>query len=1159
VGAAAGKWKLPTPKPHAWKPLAAAYPAHTLMGPTTNHPTNHPAEAEAIVLPPAALTCVTPHDAGTGQHKHSQSPYWLAGDAAGRVLVYDARTGRVVRALETAASTREAARVLHSKTVIHYPNLVHAVAARGDRVVLWTTHELQALSMSTGDSLFVVPLSQSPQPSLSSSSWEAAVTAAAAAQGLDWHKTEPWLLWQHGSVALAEETFVTPTTGLLRIDCRQPQDLQWRSLGAAAALDDDQATKSCVSHAAVWDESHPTALLQVVATTADNFWELIRLDTATGQALDRTTLPRSAGSHTTAVALYQGCRIQQQADYIFLCTNRGIRCFDAHSLTFLTVYGETVALHGKTVGWQQCFWLPEPSWAHTTWQPSLTQGQPKKSFSSSQTATCLLTTPDELARRRAAVRQQRTTAHANNNNGGASLSASPTTTTNSKSLFSNMLLVGVPHPHRGPTELQSTLYVWKPGQVLPLTTLQAPAGGLLGVMAKADAAQGWHLQCATAAHGQAWEWRATLQSDFSGNMYPVHYQVIDENVEYLEDEDELDKNVVSDMEAPSSGSAATSTMNATVVDEDDLLQQALMESMQDGGDVDAKIDVLGDDENEEPSNHFAPFVPAWPDASLRPLSSLTPPSPQKSPSRFASKAEPELFSGFPQLAAVRRAQRDYTATTSTLVPPPVLHPDLSVADKTAVLYKAIKGKRSRTANVEVLLQATIDPALRQDMNAIHKRWSDGQGSRMLPPPPRTRTAEEKELALELLLLSPTSRSATPTKETTSVPVQPPPAPSSSATPANGIASNGRAPTTPIRSVLPPTVSDASAAAQPVAPSSAPYTTKKTQDANEFFCPACLGRMVFHVCGKRAKPVDVEALERAEQERREAEEAEKQRLKVEKRRAAEAKRREARKKKKEEDERQRREDELRKIEEDRLAAMQKSAEETEWSATSSAGAPAAETYPAVAAYASLDTHRKIPRYSELMSSPVTASAKREGEYSFGYVQNGTRPSQSVYGRQASSNVSEESTYSSTSFTPAAVEPLFRPEETTPIEPAYSSPSFAAAAPVSKPLTASDSDALAVLAGLADQSSMTSSWKTDGEDPNHYDYHGAAERRRAILGQYQAHVQSHTGGESYSVYDRPSSYDSRRYPVESTESSTTNGGGSGNGGRLYFNHHQEKDDA
>jgi len=1168
VLAAHGRWNLPSkPTAHGWKRLPPAHAQHTLTGMT----------GETIVLPPAALTAMGRHDAG--------SPYWLAADAAGRALIYHNTHGRAVRTLgQTAAAKREATRTMTSKTTITFPNVVHAVAGRGSHMVLWTAQELQALDTTSGETTWQIDLQCHKGNA-------AAITAAAAAtQCLDWHPTRPRLLWQkpvdiqpiddYQGVCGSEEENAT----LFLLDCSTTTTSTPTNINSNGrcrvqfrALPPLQETTS-QSHAVVWDTQNTDALLQV-ATVADDVWELRRIHADTGNVLDRTTLAKGAG-HAT----YAGCRIRQAADYLFLCTARGIRCFDAQRLTFLTVYGETVALHGKTVGWQDCFWLPEPHWPHTVWQAAKTGTagaggsagglgagggmMSKDSSSASKTPVCLLSTQDELARRRA-VRQTHAantlsrsnsdTAAGSNNTTTATTTvpqSNPTATTSptsSKNLFSNMLLVGIPHPHRGPTELQSTLYVWKPGQVLPLTTLQAPPGGLLGVHMSADPVHGWHLTAVSATTGEAYEWGASLQSDFSGNMYPTHYQVIDDNVEYLEDEDELDKGGIISSNNGSVKDDASTTAVLTQDEED--LQRALRESLDDNGNV--KIDVLNtDDENANP---FATCFPAWPDASLRPRSSSFSKalSQQSSPSRFR-KAEPELFAGFPQLDAVRQARQEVTPAPASSANGNGA-PHLTDTERLAILNKATKGKRSRTANVEVVLQASIDPELKQQMAALHRKWSDGRGSGLRPV---RRTAEEKALALELLLLGPTSRSNTPTDKdgckSTKPVLLPPPAPSSS----GGMTTNGKHGKLKQGTILatkelkePPEPSQILSTSN-VDPVKSESHANKKQQGPAAVCPACWGRMVIHACGKRAKPVDVEALERAEEERKAAEEAEKLRIKVEKRRAAEAKRREARKKKKEEEERQRREEELQRLEEERVAAMQRVEEPP-----SSAYSP----------YSSLDTHRKIPRYADLMSAPVN---KGENDYSFGYAaargngshcgsnNNNSDRAKETYARQTSGVGSEGSAYSSGSFTAAAVEPLFKPEETTPLdEPTYHRPSFQAAslsltASISKPLSSSGSDALAVLAGLADQQST--------QDTGHYDYSGAEERRRAILNQYHTSLTETTEEQSFSVYDRPASYTGYRYSSTSTretdsQHAASNGGAGGEGLTHYIHPKPKTDDS
>ena len=1114
-----------------------------------------------------------------------------------------------------------------SKTVISYPNLIAAIAGRQDTVVVWTAHELQALTLSTAQNIWTIDLQCQAGPNANHR--DQVTAAAAATQCLDVHANQPRLLWQKPK-AITPLTKHETQTDNRDLDTATLYLIEWG--GGAKHQHCNNFSQSDkvnhgdehnhlhyslqwtaiaphdTSHAVAWDVHNTDALLQVATTKKDETWELRRIHVPSQKILDKTVLhnqPASGGlggagsGSANQHHLYAGCRIQQAADYLFLCTNRGIRCFDKQRFTFLTVYGETVALHGKTVGWQDCFWMPEPSWPHTVWQDVGTSSRDASGSTGKTTLaslakagsgalaaaggaltsapSCVLSTRDELARRRAITNallhnngnrgSEISAAQSSSPNKGAASPATPTGSGgHSSNLFSNMLLVGVPHPHRGPTELQSTLYVWKPGQVLPLTTLQAPSGGLLGLIAKASPTLGWQLTCATAAHGQAWELRAGLQSDFPGNMYPTHFQVINDNVEYIEDEDELDK-------TSANGSIAVAGSTSADEEDDEVLQRALKESLEDD---DAKIDVLHDEDDAENTNPFCSFVPAWPDPSLRPQSSKSSVSQQQSPSRFREKAEPELFAGFPQLNAVRQARSEVrehsrrnslnsTSSTfgaaATAQPSSAASSDLVESDKGGGLLKvSSKGKRSRATNIEVLMQGSIDPKLRQEMMELHKKWSDGKGTRMPPLPDRTK--DEQTVAAEPLL-GHDSVTSTPTPDATGI------------APSGHAGENGSAsltdPPAPHRIA---SVSDGDAlAAPPTAAPNANVTTSIT-------CMACLGRMVIHACGKRAKPVDHDALAQAEAERKAAEEAEKQRIKTEKRRAAEAKRREARKKRKEEEERKRREEELQRLEEERVAAMQRAA----------VASPVEDS----TTYA-YEPPRKIPRYAELMSSPVTT--KGENEYTFGYAHApvaataaaapattaAAAPATSVtqnnearegYARQTSSNVSEESVYSSSSFTAAAVEPLFKPEDTTPLdEPTYrtcvSSYSSVAAA-IPKP-TSAENDALAVLAGLADMSAQAPSSFSSDADGRNYGYSGADDRRRAILNEFHSlHAQAATtqpGQGGHSVYDRAvSTSEGYQYSYVATSSPATNetetdrpGNFSNGGGLLYFNHKSQPDDS
>jgi hypothetical protein len=194
-----------------------------------------------------------------------------------------------------------------------------------------------------------------------------------------------------------------------------------------------------------------------------------------------------------------------------------------------------------------------------------------------------------------------------------------------------------------------------------------------------------------------------------------------------------------------------------------------------------------------------------------------------------------------------------------------------------------KPKRARTANVEVLLQSSIDGELRRTMGDIRGCWSDGKNSSMpiwdglgdcdvstsyktpavtqmndgasmpendpivtVPTP----SPEEKALAMELLHLIPPKLTNDDRNS-------------------NGILDT----TLSMRNI----------------------EYKKL--ANQVQCLACLGRFVLHSCGLREKPIDYDEIARLEQEEKEREEEEKQKERILKRRQAEAKRRETRKKKK----------------------------------------------------------------------------------------------------------------------------------------------------------------------------------------------------------------------------------------------------------------------
>ena len=88
------------------------------------------------------------------------------------------------------------------------------------------------------------------------------------------------------------------------------------------------------------------------------------------------------------------------------------------------------------------------------------------------------------------------------------------------------------------------------------------------------------------------------------------------------------------------------------------------------------------------------------------------------------------------------------------------------------------------------------------------------------------------------------------------------------------------------------------------------------------CHACRGRHVIHTCGTRALPIDLDEVAKQDRLRRDQEEEEKRKVRAEKRRLADQRRREARKHKQRElEEQRRREDEELRVEKERIRRIE----------------------------------------------------------------------------------------------------------------------------------------------------------------------------------------------------------------------------------------------
>lgn len=634
----------------------------------------------------------------------------------------------------TSAAIREQERLVFSKRVIRYPNAVIAcqwtscASSQRNVVLVWTVDELEALEWNVASCewrlVWSVQLQAvwtkgagSMSPSLDCCDLSALTTtsnsslsdAAVSTMSVLW-ATQGRLPIDVANANAVDNAAADNTddkknetahvTSLYRLQWENDRLERREIVPVASNLNNDESSpydSSWMCLTAIWDDASILVVGQQPAK--QDQWELMRLHKET-LAIQNVAVIAGCGRVGAAASAYAA--LQLHGSFICLSSHKGIRLYDAETLTLLQTYGESVQLHGKTVTWQSAMWIPAPVGTTTCRHGEGPTQVVRTAVNSNNKKHSWFERTDELAYR------------------------------DSWSASKEHWLIGVPHPTKGPMELNSTLYVWKPGQGQAITTLQAPAGGLLGACGVTDFS-GWRLLSATFDPNGMWEWRSTMQSNFAGVMYPVGYQVISNNLEYIEDEDELDRAVkVLDEEHGEDDDEDDASASADEpVDKDlaEALRLSLLEQQKTEDALEEAIVSVLVDEQDEPDQ----LIPCWPDASLREqlleeAQGGVPGSPVKDSPKRKDSLTSEVLSVLPEFKMVRRElllKRDQEMDRKS----PCTTIDESTGSAASSLAQAKpKSKRSRTANVEALLQASIDPVLRQKMVRLHKQWGDGSKS-----------------------------------------------------------------------------------------------------------------------------------------------------------------------------------------------------------------------------------------------------------------------------------------------------------------------------------------------------------------------------------------------------------------------------------------------
>ena len=447
--------------------------------------------------------------------------------------------------------------------------------------------------------------------------------------------------------------------------------------------------------------------------------ELLLVDASSPsfKVLHRTVLPSRPGSKAKIVTVEALCQ-SLGGTYTAAATSckGGIRLYRTEGLVHLATYGEGIKLHSSTIMWQDIFIIKMGN---------------KKGRAEEREDELLLRTADSPT------------------NSEESASSTPEAAD-----YTDLMLVGVPGAFREPIDLNDRIHIWDLADVgwggtkLPAITLIAPpkSNGIASLLydgrpgsSVGDASKGGGggRFIISTQSGDCRQFGSKMVSEWPGRMYPAGYIVLDDNVEYVEDEDELD--IVVDyhpIDLLSQGSSdllfgidspeKRSRSKAQVESADDDLKKALEASM-----YDADVDVLGVDTNSYNKSSSTCLLSAQPESHLKEhidssnglVGNST--DTQMGESEFDAMSLLPSAQGIKELADKNRQPEESESgdlETETK----------EVSNKGPGKRKRkggrARGKRPGTGNkFEALLKEMVDPKLQAIMTQ-RERWSNGEGS-----------------------------------------------------------------------------------------------------------------------------------------------------------------------------------------------------------------------------------------------------------------------------------------------------------------------------------------------------------------------------------------------------------------------------------------------
>ena len=692
-------------------------------------------EADTNILDPetipvtTSITCVT-----TRKPDHQ---YMAVGDAAGFCTIYTLKTHiRPVARLETVACQQRARpeqekiralqkrkKKLRSIVLDTSLTTIHALGFMEHRVVLATACEFECMDIPSQTSLWVCPLStdrlvtsldmhlQTKDVLVSCSLYPPEPTTSTDDDGSNNN---------NNNSPSKNQSSITPSSPLMLVQ-------QSRNKVEICDANSPILLKS-PSCTAIWDASkRGENRLLFVALSDDVGVQELELVLVQGGSIDKwkvackTRIPVKSSNHETKL-----CQ-SPEGMYTVVASSRGIRLYQTETLQLIHVYGDQLALHGKSVVWQDCLLLgnfPKRS----------KHGKPRGNRIESDDwlappPPALLTDDDDY----------------DDDDEGESSDLGP-------------YVVGVPH-HKGPKELCETLHVWKverastvPALSIPLPPKSDGVQGLVGAPSL-----GGMVLATRNGHGHML--LPNLKSNFAGIMYPPGYQVITDNLEFIEDEDQLDDHVVSENNNDEEEEDVDILEEEDIDDEMDedlkeamrqsLLEQKLYTKRQAVKDKDVDI-FFSLNKHEMVESSSTPLIPCRPEAYLKQQVNTHKDDDDDDDDdndEDLDDDEPQDHH-HPHDHPVKKADHHPSSTPAVFVANvldgmPNAYKPVVVEDENAITFTAKivvastnpisgggrgRGKRSRAANLDSMLKASIDPYLQRLMISKQSAWADGKGS-----------------------------------------------------------------------------------------------------------------------------------------------------------------------------------------------------------------------------------------------------------------------------------------------------------------------------------------------------------------------------------------------------------------------------------------------